>query len=276
MRHGTTVFAVMTLGIAATVGLAACGFDVINPPSCTVTVDGDTVELDTEQTANAATIAAVGLRRGMSDRAIVVALATARQESKLLNIDYGDRDSKGLFQQRPSQGWGTEEEIMDPQYAADRFYEHLEQIPDWEDMRVTDAAQAVQRSAFPEEYEKWADDSQILASGFTGATGSALSCSRAGDSPTAPSMKRLTQSLRHDWGEETIYSESGNGLSVPVDTPESGWQYASWLVAHAGNHAVSAVEYNGRTWSAEDGGWSDNRTESADPNAVTAQLESKS
>jgi hypothetical protein len=93
-------------------------------PDCTVEADGR-VGLDRDQMANAATITAVGVRLGMPDRAMVVALATAFQESKLRNLPHlgvnNDHDSIGLFQQRPSQGWGTEEEIADPRYASEQF-----------------------------------------------------------------------------------------------------------------------------------------------------------
>ena len=77
----------------------------------------------------------------------MIALATAQQESRLRNLDYGDRDSLGLFQQRPSQGWGTEAQVQDPVYAAGKFYDGLVKVPDWETGRLTEIAQAVQRSA---------------------------------------------------------------------------------------------------------------------------------
>jgi hypothetical protein len=82
----------------------------------------------------------------------VVAIAAALQESGLHNLDYGDWDSLGLFQQRPSQGWGTPAQIMNPTYAATQFYRNLLAVPDWQQMTVNDAAQAVQRSGFPNAY----------------------------------------------------------------------------------------------------------------------------
>jgi hypothetical protein len=121
------------------------------------------VELDEEQLTNATTIAQVGMELEMPDRAVVVALAAAMQESGLRNLDYGDRDSLGLFQQRPSQGWGSPEQVQDPRYAADKFYRALRRVDGWPEMRVTDAAQAVQRSAFPEAYQQWAGDADLLA-----------------------------------------------------------------------------------------------------------------
>ena len=120
----------------------------------TCTVAGTGLTLTAEQAASAATIAAVGRARGLPERAVVIALATAQQESTMRNLDYGDRDSLGLFQQRPSQGWGTPEQVTDPVYAAGAFYDGLLRIRNWETRRLTDAADAVQRSAFPEAYQK--------------------------------------------------------------------------------------------------------------------------
>jgi cell wall-associated NlpC family hydrolase len=117
---------------------------------------GSTIEtLSDEQKRNAATIIAVGKEMGLPSRAWLVALATAMQESTLRNIDYGDRDSLGLFQQRPSQGWGSPAEVTDPQYSARKFYDALQGSGNWEAKPVTKAAQDVQRSAFPHAYAKW-------------------------------------------------------------------------------------------------------------------------
>ncbi|MGY1638750.1 hypothetical protein ACI78V_19050 [Geodermatophilus sp. SYSU D00742] len=127
-------------------------FPSIATAECTLPATG--VRLTGEQVANARTIARVGYDRGLPERAVVIALATAMQESRLRNLDYGDRDSLGLFQQRPSQGWGTPEQVQDPVYAAGKFYDGLVRIPGWETRRLTDAADAVQRSAFPEAYQK--------------------------------------------------------------------------------------------------------------------------
>jgi cell wall-associated NlpC family hydrolase len=117
---------------------------------------GATIDtLTDEQRQNAATIIGVGKELQAPPRAWLVALATAMQESTLRNIDYGDRDSLGLFQQRPSQGWGSPAQVTDPNYSARIFYDRLLQVPDWEDQPVTVAAQTVQRSAFPSAYAKW-------------------------------------------------------------------------------------------------------------------------
>jgi N-acetylmuramoyl-L-alanine amidase len=124
------------------------------------------VRLDDEMRANARTIIDVGRSLGVPDRGIVVALAAAAQESGLRNVRHGDRDSMGLFQQRPSQGWGTPEQVLDPVRASTAFFggpttpnegrtPGLLDLPGWAEMSVTDAAQAVQRSAHPKHYAKW-------------------------------------------------------------------------------------------------------------------------
>ncbi len=112
-------------------------------------------DLSEEQRRNAATIIGVAREMGAPPRAWLIALATAMQESTLRNINYGDRDSLGLFQQRPSQGWGSPAEVTDPIYATRIFIERLLEVGGWEDMPVTVAAQTVQRSAFPDAYAKW-------------------------------------------------------------------------------------------------------------------------
>jgi peptidoglycan DL-endopeptidase CwlO len=119
-------------------------------------------DLSPEQRQNAATIIRTARDMGAPPRAWLVALATAMQESTLRNVNYGDRDSLGLFQQRPSQGWGAPSQITDPVYSTTMFIDRLLAVPDWADMPVTVAAQTVQRSAFPDAYAKW----EGLASGL--------------------------------------------------------------------------------------------------------------
>eukprot|EP01137_Pigoraptor_chileana_P031539 Opistho-2@88 len=107
-----------------------------DPEGCTVRAGGTAWDLSTEQARNATTITAVAVRRGLPARAASIALATAYQESKLRNLDGGDRDSVGLFQQRPSQGWGTPAQIRQPVYAANRFYDELVKIDGYQTMRI--------------------------------------------------------------------------------------------------------------------------------------------
>ncbi len=134
------------------------------------------VDLSTEQAENATTIVAVAVRRGLPARAASIALATAYQESKLRNLDHGDRDSLGLFQQRPSQGWGTAEQIQDPYHAVNAFYDALVKVDGYQSMRITEAAQTVQRSGFPEAYADHEADGRALASALTGYSRARFSC----------------------------------------------------------------------------------------------------
>lgn len=126
-------------------------------------------QLNEHQIDNARLIIGVGRGADLDDRAIRIALMTALQESSLRNLESGDRDSVGLFQQRPSQGWGEPSQLTDPVYAAKAFYgvnpevdnPGLNQIKGWDSMSPTEAAQSVQRSALPDAYGQWeklADD----------------------------------------------------------------------------------------------------------------------
>jgi hypothetical protein len=228
-------------------------------PECTVKADGE-VTLDTLQMANAATIAAVGVRRGLPEQAVVVALATAFQESKLENLDDGDRDSVGLFQQRPSQGWGTFEEIKDPRYAAGKFYSSLKKVKGWQEMRVTDAAQKVQRSAYPEAYEKWADESRVLAAALTGRATGAVECRVPGNPQVrgAEAASALLDNLKLDWGKKlsgTAAAAQAAGLTVEVTNVSTGWRFAHWLVSHASASGLERVRFGALEWHAPEGKW---------------------
>jgi len=129
--------------------------------------------LSAAQLGNAQIIAEVGISMGVSAPGETIAIATALQESGLRNLNYGDRDSLGLFQQRPSQGWGSPAQILTPTYAARQFYSRLVQVPGLRSMSTTDAAQAVQRSGLPDAYAKWENEAEALATSFT----SRLKCS---------------------------------------------------------------------------------------------------
>ncbi|MEU0960603.1 MULTISPECIES: hypothetical protein [Micromonospora] len=117
------------------------------------------IDLNDEQTANVKAIIAATKKAGMDERAAVVSIATALQESKLENLghlgDRNDHDSQGLFQQRPSSGWGTVEQITDPEYSTTAFLKGLKQVDGWRDMPLTKAAQTVQVSAYPDHYAQW-------------------------------------------------------------------------------------------------------------------------
>jgi hypothetical protein len=240
---------------------------------CSVTANSRTVGLDREQARNAATVAAVAGERGVSQRGLLVAYATAYQESDLRNLDYGDRDSLGVFQQRPSQGWGTAEEVRDVRYAAGRFFDELATVP-YEDLSVTEAAQAVQRSGFPDAYAKHEGDARTLAAAFSGAAPAAVSCrvthgalesERVRDSGFTPRARTVRQEVRSVFGPlpaTTYRTAAGDGvhdrgLAVDLFVPMAdgrgsaeGWALAHWLVANADRLAVATVIYDDRLWTA--------------------------
>lgn len=137
---------------------------------------GTVYAMKPDQLVNASIIADVAMRRGLPEQAVIVALATAQQESKLTNLDYGDADSVGLFQQRPSQGWGTPTQILDPVYASGKFFDALVKVRNWEGLTVAAAAQAVQRSAFPDAYTSWQPLGTALGAALTGLTLTQLTC----------------------------------------------------------------------------------------------------
>jgi hypothetical protein len=130
-----------------------------------------TMPLDSAQVGNATTIVQQALAKKMGVRSAVVAVATAMQESTLNNINYGTSDSVGLFQQRPSCGWGTAAQIMDPAYASDAFLTALQKYqaanPDWASQPLYQAAQGVQASAFPTAYAQWEDQAVGLVQNIT-------------------------------------------------------------------------------------------------------------
>ena len=223
---------------------------------CVVTANG-TATLDPEQMANAATIAAVGIRRGVPDHAVTIALATALQESKLQNVTGGDRDSLGLFQQRPSQDWGTPDQIMDPRYASMQFYKALMKIRGWQDMSVAQAAQAVQKSADGSLYGRWEDKARVLATALTGEANGAVGCTIT-DSPAqhgTAAVSALVDGLARDWGTGHAAADGGT-VSVTVSDSRSGWQYAHWLVAHAADQGIKRVRYAGEVWNSRSTTWS--------------------
>jgi hypothetical protein len=198
------------------------------------------------QAQNAAIIAAVALRKGMPDHAVTVALAASLQETQLRNLPYGDLDSLGLFQQRPSQGWGTSAQILDPSFAASAFYDRLAQVAGWQTMAVTEAAQLVQNSATPNAYAAWENEARSLALALTGEVPAGLWCRLDSFGGATPAPSALAQAARTEMGAEL--------LGVPLST-KTGWRTASWAVAHAYNYHLHSVSFAGRSWTARSGTW---------------------
>ncbi len=267
------------------------------PPveQCQAQAAGHLVELDLEQSRYAALIAAIAVQRGMPARAATIALATAYQESDLRNLEYGDRDSLGLFQQRPSQGWGTTEQLLDPYYAANAFYDALAQVDGYESMPVTEAAQEVQRSGFPEAYADHEQDARVLASALTGNSRAAFWCTVDDDrDEVSPDLDDagLTEraatvraDLARTFGElalggfapggvrdghmEGSAHYEGRAIDVfvrPISTVNKrrGWAIAGYLVAQADRLDINTVIFDDRVWriGSSGDGWQDYRVPS--------------
>ncbi|MFJ5954866.1 hypothetical protein ACIQC5_02790 [Paenarthrobacter sp. NPDC092416] len=223
---------------------------------CVAVVGSESFELATDQAANASLITAIAVQRGLPPRAASIALATAMQESRLRNINYGDQagpDSRGLFQQRPSQGWGTEAQVMDPVYAANAFYDGLIKVPGYETMEITQAAQTVQRSAFPRAYAQHEGMGRAFASALTGHSESSLDCTlRMPEAAGDPSD--VTTGIATAFGP---LPATVQGRSVQLDvTGTQAWAVAHWAVANAKALSITQVDVGGQTWNREKrNGW---------------------
>ena len=240
-----------------------------DPEGCATRVAGTRVHLSPEQGRNASVIAAVGVRRQLPARAVSIALATAFQESKLRNLDHGDRDSLGVFQQRPSQGWGTKAQVRDPYYASNAFYEVLAKIDGFQTMRITEAAQKVQRSGYPEAYEPHAADARALASALTGySSGGRFTCVvHASDGKG--SYSAATRTLQKGFGRLDVAKRARQDFRITVGDDAAGrrrgWAVAQFLTAHAATLKVTEVGFDGKRWRVgkdSEQGWTSAKTES--------------
>ncbi|MFC9649568.1 C40 family peptidase [Streptomyces sp. NPDC056937] len=207
-----------------------------------------------EQIANAETIQATGIAMNVPARGQIVALATALQESGLRNLDYGDRDSLGLFQQRPSQGWGTAAEVRDPVHASTKFYEGLLKVSGWQSMTIAQAAQEVQKSGYPEAYAKW----EPLATALQTAIAKSLSQkgSSSKDSDTGAEAEQSGSSTVAGCATGEDGSSFGpipagsvpEGYEIPAGAPKSVRTGIRWGLGQLG----TPYQWGG-TWSAPHG-----------------------
>jgi hypothetical protein len=279
--------------VAVVVGVRT--FDRVGPllssEGCEARVGGHSVSLTLEQSENVALMAAISVQRGMPARAASIAIATSAQESKLYNIEHGDRDSIGLFQQRPSQGWGTRQQILNPYYSINAFYDALARIDGYDSMEITEAAQLVQRSAFPDAYADHEADARALASALTGNSPRAFTCvvdddadeapDRLVDTGLTPRADVVRRDLRAAFGElpmggfapggvrsghqpgSTHYDGRAIDIFVRPVSPENrqrGWAIAQYLVAQADRLVIQNVIFDDRIWtsgSRSDEGWRD-------------------
>lgn len=207
-------------------------------PQCVAAGLGQRFGLTLDQAENATIITLAAKRLGLADHAVTIGLAAALQESGLVNLDHGDRDSLGLFQQRTSQGWGTPAQIMDPLQSSLSFFRHLARIDGWETMAVTEAAQRVQHSAAPDAYADWEGQARVIAAVLTGEVSAGLTCVYPSVAHP-PSAGGLRAALVADVGLDP--------LTGPL-ADKAGWMVASWLVAHAHQYGVGSVTFAGKRW----------------------------
>ncbi|MDD9207879.1 hypothetical protein PU560_15595 [Georgenia sp. 10Sc9-8] len=241
----------VVLGLRLFAGNAASGVCVAETADLRATLSAD-------QADNAALLSGVATRRGLPARAVTIAIATALQESKLRNIDYGDRDSVGLFQQRPSQGWGSVAEIMDPVYSTEAFYDALVTVEEYGSLPITDAAQRVQRSAYPQAYAQHEPRARAFASAMTGHSPAALTChlDPVDEDETPAVTAAVADRLERDLGLSAEVLPGGvlrtDATALPGGSEEArrlAWAVAQWAVATASTTGASVVVVvDGQAW----------------------------
>lgn len=244
------------LGIAIVVALVAGGvvlwstYNKVPLPiddRCLATAGGNTTSITPEQARNAAIIAGMSIKRGLVPRAASIALATAYQESGIRNLDYGHSDSIGLFQQRPSQGWGTIEQISDPWYSTREFYRVMERIKNWRTRGITEVAQAVQRSAYPDAYRRHETNARTLASSLTGETPASFTC--VVNSPKPGDPEAMAGFLTKTLGSDTVtISAKDATLTVTTKDANDAWAVAHLAVANTAGYGLVSVQVGPYNW----------------------------
>jgi len=236
---------------------------LLTVPGCQAGTGVNAIGLDFGETADAAIIAGVAARDRLPRKALTIAYATAWQESKLENLPYGDRDSVGIFQQRPSEGWGTKTELQDPAYAAGAFFDALVKIPGWAKLPIDVAAQDVQRSADGAAYEQYAQSGAALATDLTAAP-HAVTCWYDPSSQAASEGVSAKLNLRAalagfadafgrpsaDGAVTSVSVARSDGSAVISAARGDGWTAANWLVANASSYGITQVSYGGYQWTA--------------------------
>jgi hypothetical protein len=212
---------------------------------CVATAADKSVAVDLDQAHYASIIVGLSVRRGLPPRAASIAMATVYQETGIRNLDYGDRDSVGLFQQRPSQGWGSVRQLQDPYYATNAFYDALVKVDGWESGDITEVAQRVQRSGYPEAYRDHESDARVLASTLTGHSPAGFSCLDRSETPGDP--EGLTSSLRKTFGKVSPKTVDAR-VVIDARNTRLAWAYGQYAVANAAHYGVTTVKVGDRTW----------------------------
>jgi hypothetical protein len=246
--------ATVVIAIAVAIGFLAIRTSprVLRPTLCVAGTGHDQLGLTVSQAAIAATIAGVASEREMPRRAVAIAYAAALQESKLANLNYGDQDSLGVFQQRPSEGWGTPRQIENPIYASGRFFAALAAVPGYLHMPIYKAAQAVQRSADGSAYGQYAAVGTELASAFSGTLPHAVWCSYGVPSSKAK-LAAASRALSSTFGRLTSRVSGDPARTIRVRSARQGWAVAAWLVSHAVTYGITTVRFRGYEWLSNQG-----------------------
>jgi hypothetical protein len=262
-----TLVAVVGLGVGIYVA-ARHAPQILGETGCTAGAGRSAVALDPEQAQIAATIAGVAHHQRMPSRAVTVAYAAAMQETHLHNLDYGDRDSVGIFQQRPSEGWGPASKLINPVYATTRFFQALARVRGYRRLKVYQAAQAVQHSADGFAYAQYQLMAAHLTAVFTGATPRGVWCWPPGNTSRPAQFAAARRALVQTFGRLPAHDSSSPGdapsLQVRASQQDIGWAVAAWLVTHAGQYSLRGVSYAGFQWRASaGGGWTKDKAASA-------------
>jgi hypothetical protein len=234
--------------LLAVAGLAVGARALWHAATSAVRADGcdfGSYRLDLGQSRIASTVVGVVLRRKLPERAAVLTLGAALQESKLRNLPAGagDRDSVGILQQRPSQGWGTAEQISDVRYATGKFLDAVVRVPHWQSDSLATVVQAVQFSADGDAYARHEPEAQQIADALTGVTAKGVSCSFHKPTVVA-SPQAVAQAVVTDL---PVSQPQAAGRVVTV--PGAGWATAAWFICNADRLGIDTVRYAGNSWS---------------------------
>lgn len=264
--------------------------------TCAVSdAQGQQLRLSREQAQNAAIVSAVTIERNMLPHAALLGLATVSVETDYYNVPYGDRDSLGLFQQRPSMGWGTPEQVQDPIYASNAFYNHLEAIENYQDLPVGETAQRIQLSGYPDRYAEHVESASPWAAAFTGSDRWQLTCTlpASNESPTVNTTD-FAEALTRSFGASiSLTHQDDDTLTVQATGSYTGADSLSeseanravlqavtrWSLAHTRAYpSVASVAYGGKMWVSSENigrwwgsptGWQDSASASIDAVTIT-------
>jgi hypothetical protein len=259
--RGLVLLLVVITAVAVYIGYHRIA-PVLDGTGCRAVAGHASYTLDPEQASIAATIAGVAHKQSMPEDAVTIAYAAALQESKMHNLDYGDMDSVGVFQQRPSEGWGSTRQLEDPVYATTQFFRALTAVHNYLKLPVYQAAQAVQRSADGTAYMQYQQTAAKLAVVFTGRSAHGVSCWSASTTRKRTDLAAADLELTRTFGGVSVRqngpADTGHRAELLVPQSPDGWAVATWLVTHAASYGIREVRYRGYQWQASNGfhGWS--------------------